>query len=87
VQDLVDFHRVSQTLYRYASSVDKKDWARLRTLFTDDATARYGDYPPLDGADAIVQFVADASEKRSWLHHLMSVYHVDVDGDEATALS
>jgi len=24
VQDLVDFHRVSQTLYRYASSVDKK---------------------------------------------------------------
>src|SRR3954464_12430166 len=87
MQDLVDFHRVSQTLYRYASSVDQKDWATLRTLFTDDATASYGDYPPLIGAGAIVDFVADASEKRSWLHHLISVYHVDVDGDEASALT
>jgi ketosteroid isomerase-like protein len=87
MQDVVDFHRVSQTLYRYASSVDQKDWTGLRTLFTDDATARYGDYPPLEGADAIVQFVADASNKRSWLHHLISVYHVEVDGNEATALT
>jgi ketosteroid isomerase-like protein len=87
MQELIDFHRVSQTLYRYASTVDKKDWATLRTLFTDDATARYGDYPPLIGADAIVRFVSDASEKRSWLHHLISVYHVDVDGDVASALT
>jgi 3-phenylpropionate/cinnamic acid dioxygenase small subunit len=87
VQDVVDFHRVSQTLYRYASCVDQKDWTRLRSLFTDDATARYGDYTPLEGADAIVRFVADASEKRSWLHHLISVYHVEVDGSEATALT
>jgi 3-phenylpropionate/cinnamic acid dioxygenase small subunit len=87
VQELVDFHRVSQTLYRYASTVDKKDWTALRTLFTDDATARFGDYPPLAGADAIVKFIADASDKRSWLHHLISVYHVEVDGDEASALT
>jgi ketosteroid isomerase-like protein len=87
VQEVVDFHRVSQVLYRYASTVDRKDWAALRTLFTEDATARYGDYPPLAGADAIVKFVADASDKRSWLHHLISVYHVEVDGDEASALT
>jgi 3-phenylpropionate/cinnamic acid dioxygenase small subunit len=87
VQDLVEFHQVSQALYRYASCVDKKDWTALRTLFTDDATAKYGDYPLLEGGDAIVAFVAEASEKRSWLHHLVSVYHVDVDGDEATALT
>ena len=87
MQELLDFHRVSQTLYRYASSVDKKDWAAVRALFTDDATARYGNYAPLEGADAIVEFIASASEKRSWLHHLISVYHVEVEGDEASALT
>jgi 3-phenylpropionate/cinnamic acid dioxygenase small subunit len=87
VHELLDFHQVSQALYRYASCVDKKDWTTLRTLFTDDATAKYGDYPLLEGGDAIVAFVAGASEKRSWLHHLVSVYHVDVEGDEASALT
>jgi 3-phenylpropionate/cinnamic acid dioxygenase small subunit len=87
LQELVDFHRVSQVLYGYASSVDRKDWATLRTLFVDDAKGKYGDYPELEGADAIVDFVAKTSEKRSWLHHLLSVYHVEVAGDEATALT
>src|SRR5215216_5831566 len=87
LRELVDFHHVSQVLYRYASSVDNKDWGAVRALFVDDAKARYGDYDELDGADAIIGFVERASEKRSWLHHLMSVYHVDVRGDEATALT
>ena len=87
LQELVDFHKVSQVLYRYASLVDRKDWATLRTLFVDDATARYGDYPELESADAIVSFIARASQDRPWLHHLLSVYHVDVVGDEATALT
>ena len=87
MQELIDFHRVSQTLYRYASSVDIKDWSTLRTLFTDDATAKIGEYPELHGGDAIVDFIADACGRRSWLHHLISVYHVDVTGPEATALT
>lgn len=87
LEDLVDFHRVSQVLYRYASAVDKKEWSTVRELFTDDASGQYGDYPELVGADAIVDFITRASEKRSWLHHLISVYHVDVIGSEATALT
>lgn len=87
LQEVIDFHRVSQVLYRYASLVDQKDWAALRTLFVDDATAKYGEYPALEGADEIVAFIARASRDRPWLHHLLSVYHVDVFGDEATALT
>jgi 3-phenylpropionate/cinnamic acid dioxygenase small subunit len=87
LQELIDFHHVSQVVYRYASTVDAKDWSTLRTLFVDDATAKYGDYPELTGADAILDFVTKASEPREWLHHLLSVYHVDVDGDEAVALT
>jgi len=87
VRELLDFHRVSQTLYRYASSVDLRDFETLRTLFVDDATARYGDRPPIEGADAIVGWIADATRSRTWQHHLLSVYHVDVVEHEATALT
>jgi 3-phenylpropionate/cinnamic acid dioxygenase small subunit len=87
LQQLIDFHQVSQVVYRYASTVDAKDWSTLRTLFVEDATAKYGDYPELTGADAILDFITTASEPREWLHHLLSVYHVDVDGDEAVALT
>jgi len=87
LQELIDFHQVSQVLYRYASTVDAKDWSTLRTLFVEDATAKYGDYPELTGVDAILDFITTASEPREWLHHLLSVYHVDVDGDEAVALT
>jgi ketosteroid isomerase-like protein len=87
LQELIDFHQVSQVVYRYASTVDAKDWSTLRTLFVDDATAKYGDYPELTGIDAILEFITTASERREWLHHLLSVYHVDVDGDEAVALT
>ena len=87
LQELIDFHQVSQVVYRYASTVDAKDWSTLRTLFVDDATAKYGDYPELTGIDAILEFITTASEPREWLHHLLSVYHVDIDGDEAVALT
>jgi 3-phenylpropionate/cinnamic acid dioxygenase small subunit len=87
LQDLIDFHQVSQVMYRYASTVDAKDWSMLRTLFVEDATAKYGDYPELVGVDAILDFITTASEPREWLHHLLSVYHVDVDRDEAAALT
>ena len=87
IQDLIDFHQVSQVIYRYASSVDAKDWSTLRTLFVEDATAKYGDYPELTGIDTILNFITTSSEPREWLHHLLSVYHVDVDGDEAVTLT
>lgn len=87
LQALVDFHDVGQVLYGYASSIDVKDFASLRTLLTDDAVAKFGDYEPVAGADAVVAWIEQATDDRSWQHHLISVYQVDVDGDEATALT
>jgi 3-phenylpropionate/cinnamic acid dioxygenase small subunit len=86
LQQVIDFHQVSQTLYRYASCVDKKDFTTLRTLLTDDAMGKYGERS-LSGADAIVHWIEDSTRDRTWQHHLLSVYHVDVTGDEATALT
>ena len=53
----------------------------------DDAIGQYGDADPIEGADAIVSWIAAATEDREWQHHLLSVFHVDVVGDEAIALT
>ena len=88
METLLAHHAVSQTLYRYASAVDMKDWSTLRALFTDDAEGIYGDREPLIGGDNIVEWIQDATKDCVWQHHLLSVYHVDlVEVDHAQALT
>jgi hypothetical protein len=87
VETLTDRELVEETLYRYASTIDAGDHERLRTLLTDDARAKYGGRDWLEGADAVVAFIRDKGADVGWQHHLLSVYHVDIDGDDATALT
>ena len=87
LQDLVDRQQIEDTLYRYGSSIDCKDYLTLRSLFADDAVGQYGDRPPIHGADEIVRWIDDATQNRAWQHHKLTVYHVDIDGDEARALT
>jgi ketosteroid isomerase-like protein len=82
-----DREEIEETLYRYASTIDAGDHERLRSLLADDARAKYGARDWLEGADAVVAFIRDKGADVGWQHHLLSVYHVDVDGDEATALT
>lgn len=82
-----DREEIEETLYRYASSVDAGDHECLRTLLTDDARAKYGPRDWLDGADAVVSFIRGKGADVGWQHHLLSIYHVDIDGEEATALT
>jgi hypothetical protein len=86
LQELLDREQIKDTLYRYASTIDVKDFDQMRTLFTDDIVAQYGDAPPIEGADTLVKWIDQMTVDRPWQHHLLSVYHVDLDGDEADAL-
>jgi 3-phenylpropionate/cinnamic acid dioxygenase small subunit len=87
VRDLVDRQQIADTLYRYASSIDDKDYVTLRSLMVDDAVGKYGDAPAIEGADEIVKWIDEATQDRAWQHHKLTVYHVDIDGDEARALT
>jgi len=87
VQELVDRQQITDTLYRYASSIDDKDYATLRSLFVDDAVGTYGGAPEIKGADEIVSWIDQATQDRTWQHHKLTVYHVDIDGNEASALT
>jgi 3-phenylpropionate/cinnamic acid dioxygenase small subunit len=87
VQELVDRQQIADVLYRYASTIDYKDYTTMRTLFTDDAVGKYGDAEPIHGADKIIAWIDSMTQDRAWQHHKLTVYHIDVDGDVAKTLT
>lgn len=87
VQNLVDRQQIADVLYRYGSTIDYKDYATMRTLFTDDAVGKYGNADPIHGADNIVAWIHSATQDRAWLHHKLTVYHIDIVGDQAKTLT
>jgi len=87
LQELVDRQKIVDTLYRYASSIDVKDYPTLRATFVDDAVGQYAGAEPIHGADNIVKWIDEMTVTRSWQHHMLNVYHVDIDGDQARAVT
>jgi hypothetical protein len=84
---LQDRIAVTDVLYRYSSAIDSFDHERVRSVLADDVHAQYGNLDPVSGGDALAQWISGATAAIAWQHHLLSVYHVDVDGDQASALS
>ena len=68
-------------LYRYASTIDRKDHDGLRGVLADDLWAQYGNAEPVSGGDAVASWIGEAIATVVWQHHLLSVYHIDIDGD------
>jgi ketosteroid isomerase-like protein len=87
VQGLLDREAIRDTLLRYASTIDVKDWDGLRQVFTEDAVIRLVDQQPKQGIDEILAYIQHRTRRREWQHHLLSVYHVDIAGDDAEALT
>lgn len=83
---LADRLAITDVLYRYASTIDRFDFEGTRATLADDLWAQYGMADPVEGADAVVGFIEGFCETCVWQHHLLSVYHVDIDGDRASAL-
>lgn len=83
VEDRLD---ITETLYRYGSSIDTGDFRELRGVLADDLHARYGDATPIIGGDAVTAWIETSTRDALWQHHFLSVYRVDVRGDHAKAL-
>ena len=79
---LLDREEIRDVLYRYAAAIDVKDYARLRTVFTDDVVAQYAGAPEIHGADELTSWIREMSPTTKYQHHLLNVYEVEVDGDD-----
>ena len=77
---------VEDTLYRYASCIDSANPDGLFEVLHPDLWAQYGNADPAEGADTVISWIRDATKGCEWQHHLLSVYHVEVEGDRARAL-
>jgi len=85
-KELADRLAITDTLYRYASTIDAFDFVGTRAVLHDDLWAQYGNADPVVGGQAVADWIAGFCETCAWQHHLLSVYHVDIDGDHAKAL-
>ena len=85
LQTLGDRLEINDLLTRYAHSVDSKDWALYRSVFTDDA---FIDYESAGGIKGDREAVADWLEKTMagfpMTQHLISNIDVKIDGDRAS---
>lgn len=77
---------VTDVLYRYASTIDRRDLVGLRATLHDDIEAKYGNGDWIHGGDTLLAWIDTATEGTVWQHHMLNVYHVDIDGDRASAL-
>jgi SnoaL-like domain len=87
LQALQDRTDIADVLYRYSSSVDSFDNEGVRSVLADDIWAHYGNSEPVVGGDKLAAWIAEATATIIWQHHLVNVYQVTVDGDQAKALS
>jgi 3-phenylpropionate/cinnamic acid dioxygenase small subunit len=79
LQDRLD---ITDTIYRYASCIDRRDLEGLRAVLHDDIRARYGNADWIEGGDQLVEWIDGMTRDALWQHHLLSVYHVDFDPDD-----
>lgn len=77
---------VTDVVVRYATGIDTRDWPLLRSCFTDDCDADYGDIGHWQGADEITRWMADIHDPLGpTLHRITNVVvrTADANGDDA----
>ena len=84
LREMLDRHEIIALLDRYASSLDDRDWDRLRTCFTADAIGDYGaNAPKFEGYDAIENLCRTTLGPLDASQHLLGNYEIEIEGDVA----
>jgi ketosteroid isomerase-like protein len=85
LQVLLDEREITRLSYRYATALDNRDWALLRSCFRPDAVAEYEGLDRCEGYEAIEQLCRGALARLTRSQHLIGNVHPVVDGDAATS--
>ena len=91
LQDLIDRADISDVVHRYATGVDSRDWALLRSVFAEevlcDTRSWVGGGPQLMRADDFVPWVASVLSGFDATRHYSSNHVHRIEDDEATCVS
>ncbi|MBI2700119.1 nuclear transport factor 2 family protein [Mycobacterium gordonae] len=80
-----DRQDISELLVRYATGIDRRDWALFRTVFTDDCELDYGEIGSWSGIDAVTDFMEKVHALAGHTLHRLSNQDITVDGENAVA--
>ncbi|OBJ59463.1 nuclear transport factor 2 family protein [Mycobacterium asiaticum] len=83
--DREDRQDIADLLVRYATGIDRRDWALFRTVFTDDCELDYGEIGAWRGVDAVTEFMQLAHAMAGHTLHRLSNIAITLDGDRALA--
>ena len=72
---------VTDLLIRYATGIDSRDWVVLRSCFTDDCEADYGDIGHWRSGDEITAWMAETHDPLGPTLHRISNVVFRQDGD------
>jgi uncharacterized protein (TIGR02246 family) len=85
VTEREDRQDISDLLVRYATGIDRRDWALFRTVFTEDCELDYGEIGVWNGVDAVTDFMEQVHAMAGHTMHRLSNQEITVDGDKAAA--
>ena len=80
-----DRQDISDLLVRYATGIDRRDWALFRTVFTNDCELDYGEIGVWKGIDAVTEFMEQVHALAGHTMHRLSNQAITVAGDKAVA--
>jgi 3-phenylpropionate/cinnamic acid dioxygenase small subunit len=78
---------VADVLVRYATAIDRRDWALFRTCFTEDCDADYGDIGAWHGVDAITDWMERTHRGCGHTLHRITNQAITPNGDGVAARS
>jgi 3-phenylpropionate/cinnamic acid dioxygenase small subunit len=80
------FAAVTDTLVRYSTGIDSKDWTLLRGVWTDDVDADYGEgIGHWTSADEITDWMENAHKDMGYtLHRLSNIRIIESEGDSVS---
>jgi len=82
-EDLVEIELIKQLKYKYLRLLDQHEFDEMRTVLTEDVTARYSDGKySFDGVEAVIDFLKESMGSESFLsshacHHPEITLHGD----------
>lgn len=76
---------ITETLMRYATGIDRRDWATLRSAFTVDCVLDYGQIGTFEGVDAVADFMEQSHAAAGHTLHRLTNVVIELDGDRAIA--
>ncbi|OBF06435.1 polyketide cyclase [Mycobacterium sp. ACS4054] len=80
-----DRQDICELLVRYATGIDRRDWALFRTVFTADCELDYGEIGAWSGVDAVTDFMEKTHALAGHTLHRLTNQAITVAGDTATA--